>query len=207
MKRLTQILLFSFVVLMFGCKSAPKKTDNPQIELQKDKYEKIEKIIPADVIERLRMSNGKISQQEEFYVIGENWNELLGKLKLDSSTSVKNHSYKIDNNGIEARIELYYQKAQIVRVEKRIYNETEELSFSMFDFYENECLCNTIWNKQDKMSYSYSMLLGALAKYDVNYNPIEMSDLEKRQVIESTKVSLDSIMHHFPEFKYSFNWK
>ncbi len=208
MERLTLILLFSFSVLMFGCKPAPKKTDNPNTELQIDKYEKIEKILPADVIERLRASKGKMSQQEEFYVIGENWDEILGKLKFDPSTCVENYSYKIDSNGNEARIELYHQKTQIVRVEKRIFDSNnEQLSYSMFDFYENECLSNTTRNKKDQMSYTYSMLLGALIKFDVDYNPIDMSDIQKRQAIESAKASLDSIMQHFPEFKYSINWK
>jgi hypothetical protein len=112
-------------------------------------------------------------------------------------------------DGNEARITLYYISDRIVRIEKRIYDkDNNQLGYTMFDFNENNtCFSNTQRDYKEKMSYTNAMYWDSLIRFDVNCKIIDINASQKQQIIESTKASLDSIMQHFPEFKYSFNWK
>ena len=146
---------------------------------------------------------------QQLYSESEKRFEITGNLKHDSITKKKDYNYKLGVDGNEARITVYYISDRIVRIEKRIYDmDNNELGFSMFDFNENNaCFSNTQWNNKEKMSYTNAMYWETLIRFDVHCKIIDIDGSQKQQIIQLAKASLDSIMTHFPEFKYSFNWK
>ena len=144
----------------------------------------------------------------EIYSIDYKWGEKIGKLKHDPSTKVEKYNFRLSDEGLDVRIEVYHNTNRIITVEKRTFDKNNvQLTLEAFDFTENnDCMSCTQWNDEEKMSYIYSMHLGTLIKYDVNCKLIELRPAQKKQLIQSVKVSLDSIMRHFPGYTYSFKW-
>ena len=144
--------------------------------------------------------------KEQLYSVGEINRGVFAKLSSDSSTIEKLYTERLGKDSL--CIKLYHQKARIIAVVYRIINsENEKIYNNAFYFDENNhCIANTIKDK-DEITYDYLMYWGSLVKCDGNYNRMNIDSFQKQQIIESTKASLDSIMQHFPEFKYSFNWK
>lgn len=204
MKKVNQIIWLVYMVLFVSCNSGSKKANNNLASVPIDQNTKTELIISKDSI----VPEKKPTYQE---IYSEEWNrdEIKAKLKFDLSTKKKNFNFKTNNNVNEVRIELYHVNDRIVTVEKRIFDKgNDQLSYSIFDFDENnKCQSNTQRDYKEDRSYIYAMFWDSLVKYDVNCNKIELNSTQKQQVIQSAKASLDSIMQHFPEFKYSFNWK
>lgn len=206
MKKVNQIIWLVLLVTVISCNSSTKKLNNndPDNSLKSSNFKMSEITSTKDSV----IPEKKPTYQD---IYSGDWkrSEIIGNLKHDPSTNKKDYNYKLKNDGNEVRISYYSVKDRIIRIEKRTYDKTDnELSFSMFDFDENNlCISNTQWNNVEKMSYTYSMYWDSLIKYDVNCKQIELDASQKQQIIQSTKASLDSIMTHFPEFKYSFNWK
>jgi len=192
------------MVLFVSCNSGSKKANNNIASDPIDENTKTELINSKDSI----VPESKPTHQE---IYSEEWkrDEIKAKLKYDISTKKKNFNFKLNDNEDEVRIELYHVKDRIVTIEERIFDkDNDQLKLDVFDFTEdNDCTSSTHWNKKEQMSYIYSMYRDSLIKYDVNCKQIELDASQKQQIIQSTKASLDSIMQHFPEFKYSFNWK
>lgn len=204
MKKANQIIWLIYMVLFVSCNSGLKKANNNISSDPIDENTKTELINSKDSI----VPESEPTNQE---IYSEEWkrDEIKAKLKYDPSTKKKNFNFKLNDNEGEVRIELYHVKDRIVTVEERIFDkDNDQLKLDVFDFTEdNDCISSTHWNKKEQMSYIYSMYWDSLIKYDVNCNQFELDVSRKQQIIESAKASLDSIMLHFPEFKYSFNWK
>jgi hypothetical protein len=153
--------------------------------------------------------SGKKPTYQDIYSEDEKRSEVIGNLKHDPSTNKKDYNYKLGEDGNETRISLYSVKDRLVTIEKRVYDKNNnELGYSMFDFNENNvCLSNTQRDYKESMSYTNAMYWNTLIRFDVHCKIIDIGSSQKQQIIQSAKASLDSIMQHFPEFKYSFNWK
>lgn len=204
MKKFNQIIWLVYMVLFISCNSGSKKANKNPAGDPIGENTKTELIFSKDSI----VPESKPTHQE---IYSEEWkrDEIKAKLKFDPSTKIKYFNFKINENENEVRIELYHVRDRIVTVEKRIFDkDNEQLSFSMFDFDENnKCLSNTQRDYKEDRSYIYAPYRDSLIKYDVYCNKIDINTSQKQQIIQSVKASLDSIMQHFPEFKYSFNWK
>lgn len=144
-------------------------------------------------------------------IYSEEWKrgEIIGKLKHDPSTKIKDYNYQLNDQGNKVNIELYHIKDRIVLIEKRTFDKiNDQLKLDVYDFSEdNSCNAYTIWTKKEMMSYIYTMHWDSLIMHDVNCNKIDLNSAQKQKIIQTVKVSLDSIMQHFPEFNYTFNWK
>lgn len=82
-------------------------------------------------------------------------------------------------------------------------------SSTKIEFYSlknNICLSFTEWGLKENMSLTYAMHWGSLIEYDVNCKLVELRPAQKKQIIQSVRISLDSIMQHFPGYIYSFKW-
>lgn len=171
--------------------------------------------LPSNISEKNHLVYGNDSlapvakpSYQEIYYKDYKWTEMIGNLKFDPSTKVESYILKINDQGDETRIKLYHNKNRMIRIEKRIYDKTnQEMNYDMYDFdTNNACLSLTQWGLKENMSYTYAMHWGSLIKYDVNCKLIELNPAQKQQIIQSVKVTLESIMQHFPGYKYSFNW-
>lgn len=204
MKRLNRIAWLFYITLFVSCNSGSTKADKNAVSDSINDRTKTELIISKDST----LPESKPTHQE---IYSEEWkrDETMAKLKFDPSTKIKNFNYKLNDNGYEVRIELYYINDRIVTVEKRIFDkDNDQLTLTAFDFVkDNECNSMTQWKKEDRMSYIYSMYGDSLIKYDVNGNKMSLNSLQKQKFIQSAKATLDSTMQHFQEFKYTFNWK
>lgn len=131
---------------------------------------------------------------------------VTANLKHDEATLVKNLKLKLGDNKNE--ISCYYSKNRLIRIENRVFNNKNDVeSFRMFDFDENNnCFSNSIKDK-DEESRIYAFISNYMIEYDSKLVPIILDSCQKQQIIQSARASLDSIMKHFPEFKYSMNWK
>ena len=144
---------------------------------------------------------------EELYLKGE---EIRGFFaKTSSNPPTKNKIYSEKMNHIETSINLYYQNNRVYVIVHRIVNTVGDKLFNkVFYFdYDNNCISCSEWTYKSKMTYTNAMYWDSLVRFDVDYNRIEIDPALKQQIIQSTKLSLDSLMQHFPEFKYSLNWK
>ena len=204
MKKLTILLLLS-LILIIGCKSKPDNSNNQKVVSSKDNIKKNEEIISDS---KQKQDNDSIVELKLF-LESEKRFKIAGNFKNDPNTKKAIFNYTQGSDSNEARITLYHIGDRIVRIEKRIYDlGNTQLSYSMFDFnVDNSCYSNTQRNKKDKMSYINAMYWDTINRFDTDYKPIKIDVTQKQQIIESTKAELDSIMQHFPEFKYSFNWK
>jgi len=144
---------------------------------------------------------------DELYSKGEEIRGFYSKMASDPKTKTKLYDEIV--NGNKVTLQLYYQKNRMYSLVYRILNEKNEKIFNcVFDFDEhNNCIANTEKLKKNSMSYTNAMYWDSLVRLDVGYNRINITEDQKQKIIQSTKLSLDSLMRHFPEFKYSINWK
>ena len=144
---------------------------------------------------------------DEIYAEGETIRAIYAKVAADPSTSNKLYTEKLHGN--EITVKLYHQQNRIYSIVYRVFNSKNEKTLNrVFDFDEqNNCISNTERKINDPMSYTNAMYWDSLVRFDADYNRIDIDPAEKRQIIQSTKLSIDSLMRHFPEFKYSLNWK
>lgn len=196
------ICIFCFIIFL-GCNSKPNKLNSTKVVSSKNDVQTIKGISLNDnqkgVWEKLT--------HDQLYSEGETRREISTMLVADSLTMKKVYSERVGDD--EGSITLYYQQNRIICLVYRTLNAKDEKIANLVFYFDekNDCISNSKWNKKEPMTYTYDMYWGSLIKYDVNYNKIEMDSSQKQQIIQSAKSSLDSIMQHFPEFKYSFNWK
>ena len=161
-------------------------------------------IIRLDDHSKIKIQN---LSHEELYSKGEIIREFFAK--TSSNPSTKNKIYSEKKNNKETSINLYYQTKRVYVIVHRIVNTTGDMLFNkVFYFdYDNNCIYCSEWTDKTKMTYTNAMYWESLVRFDADYNRIEIDPAQKKQIIQSTKLSLDSLMQHFPEFKYSLNWK
>ncbi|MBA4411612.1 MAG: hypothetical protein C0397_19615 [Odoribacter sp.] len=204
MKKFNQFIWIICLVFIVSCNSGTKKSNSNQA----DKPVKVEtEVNKSHLISR---NDSLISKRkptyQQLYSESEQRFEIIGNLKHNPSTGKKIYNYNLGRDSI--KITLYHLNERIVTIEKRIYNNNNELGFRIFDFNEkNDCFSSSQWNSSEKMTYTNAMYWDTFISFDVHCNIIDMDFSEKKQIIQSTRASLDSIMQHFPEFRYSFNWE
>lgn len=206
MKEFIQLACLICLILIVSCNTNPKKSNNNQVtEISKKSDIKIEQSVSGKdsvIFEKKHTYQQLYSESEKRF-------EITGNLKHDSVTKKKDYNYKLGVDGNEARITLYYINNRIVTIENRKFDKNNnQLGYNMFDFDEsNVCLSNTQRDYKEKMSYTNAMYWDTLIRFDIHCKIIDIDSSQKQQIIQLAKASLDSIMTHFPEFKYSFNWK
>jgi len=187
--------IFIFCLLLFG------SFNNPYIQSINENNGRLEK----HSIDNKK--NKPINDYQQLYSKIEYRRDSTLNLLKDSLTLIK---YHIDNLGSnERKIIFYYQQERIVAIVQRIYNNMNEiLAYKVFYFEgNNNCDWYTTRNNKDLGSHTYSYLNGNIVESDFKISPIILENPQKQNIIHSSKASLDSIMQHFPEFKYSMNWK
>ena len=206
MKTISQLVCCGSLILLTSCNIGIGKSDKNKVaeHLENSNINNQRSVLIKDSI-----SPQKVPTSQDIYSMDDQRSEIIGELRHNPLTKKTDYNFKLNDSGVEVNVTLYFIKKRIVSLEKRIYDiNNTELAYSMFDFDENnDCLSNTKMVIKEKMSYSYAKYGNSVIKYDVNSNLIEITDNEKQQIIQSTKVSLDSIMQHFPDFNYTINWK
>ena len=125
----------------------------------------------------------------------------------DSATLIKNYSEKIGNNRME--INFYFKQNQIMTIVYRIYNTEGKRIFHKVYYFDNNGSCN-LYSLLENIKIgerTFVHWMGFLLVTDSYYDSKVVEGDEKRKIIETAKSSLDSIMQHFPDFRYSLNWK
>lgn len=196
------ICIFSLIIFV-GCNNNRNQSNGAKVESSKNDVQTINGISHNDKPNSIRE---KLTH-EKLYSEGETIRDTITKLETDSSTMKRFCTEKVGED--ETKITIYYQPNRIISIVNRVNNtKNEMIANSVFYFDEkSNCISNSEWNKKEPMEYTNAMYWDSLIRFDVNYNKIELNSSQKQQIIQSTKASLDSIMQHFPEFKYSFNWK
>jgi hypothetical protein len=205
MNQYFQVIVLGLLCIIINCNSGSKETN---IDLGIKQISKTD-ITQAQSISRIE-SEGlqKRPTYQEIYSKSGQINKIIGEQKHDPSTKKESYISTLNVKGDEVRIELYHINNRIVTVENRIYNKDKQLNYSMFYFDEkNVCFSNTKRDYKEDRSYIYAMYWDTLIKFDVYCKLIDLPPSQKQEIIKSAKASLDSIMQHFPEFKYSINWK
>lgn len=206
MKTISQLVCCGSLILLTSCNIGIGKSDKNKVaeHLENSNINNQRSVLIKDSI-----SPQKVPTSQDIYSMDDQRSEIIGELRHNPLTKKTDYNFKLNDSGVEVNVTLYFIKKRIVSLEKRIYDiNNTELAYSMFDFDENnDCLSNTKMVIKEKMSYTYAKYGNSVIKYDVNSNLIEITDNEKQQIIQSTKVSLDSIMQHFPDFNYTINWK
>lgn len=129
--------------------------------------------------------------------------------KYDKSTNHKRIALKIGNTSLNEEITLYYQNNQMIQVSKRLIGENNKvLKLVVFNFDEKiNCFSRYQWNLEDKYSFYDTIYNGTVIRYDMNNKYLALDNSQKLKIIQSAKSTLDSLMQHFTEFKYSIKWK
>jgi len=135
--------------------------------------------------------------------------EKLTALKYDASTKQLKVSYGFDNTGSMVKITLYYQENRLIRIEKYIYDQSNKaLSYSMFNFDENNgCFSNVQWNVKDANKLVLTTSEYGLIYFGSNMKLIKLKPNQMQKYLQETKDSLDAVMKHFKDFKYTFEIK
>jgi len=125
----------------------------------------------------------------------------------DTASLIKNYNEKIGNNRIE--INLYFNQKQILTIVYRIYNTEGKRIFHRVYYFDHNGSCN-LYSLLENIKIgerTFVYWTGFLLVTDSYYDSKVVEGDEKRKIIDTAKSSLDSIMMHFPEFKYSLDWK
>lgn len=173
----------------------------------------VESLIVTDTkVESNSLNKGSWIQDEQpttgqLYSIVETKLKDWSKIKFDSSTIVKHYSNKIGENDHE--ISCYFSKDHLISVENRITKKNgDDVSFMMFHFDDkNNCFANYRKDNEKDTARFYFHINNCIIEYDYKLRPFIVDSLKKQQVIQETKLSLETNMQRFPEFKYIFNWK
>jgi hypothetical protein len=112
------------------------------------------------------------------------------------------------NGLLRDSISLFVDGKKIFSLEKRTLQNNQVLSHDIFIFGDNnDCIGRSTHKKEWNNSFQDAIYNDTIVRSDIKEKIILINRLEKQQIIQSAKASLDSMMQHFPEFKYSFNWK
>lgn len=202
MKNFNQ-LIWIILVCFVSCNTGAKKQEGNKVVTPVKKTE-VTKMQSASSNDSL-ISKEKPTYQKLYTESERRFGE-IGKLKYNPSTKKKIYNYVLKSDSI--KITLYHINERIATIEKRIYNKNKQLEFYIYDFNENnDCFSCSQWNCTEKMTYTNAIYWDTFIRFDVDCKIIDIDSSQKKKIIQSTQASLDSIMQHFPEFKYSFNWK
>ena len=129
------------------------------------------------------------------------------KLIDESTTTVTNIEEAVNN--YHRKIILYFRSDKLIALVNRTFDQGGKIvAYKVFYFTkENKCDWYTIRKNPDTFPKTYTLLNDLIVESDVNSTPIILENPFKKEIIRSAKLSLDSAMLHFPEFKYSFDWK
>ncbi len=146
-------------------------------------------------------------QLNQLYSASETRIGIFSKMASEPATMKKKYSELIGKDSLT--ITIYYRKNRIITVVYRIINSmNEKIKNLVFYFDEkNNCISYSKREKKDLSMIITAMFGDSLIRFDANYDKFDLNNSQKQQVIQSTKITLDSIMIHFPDFKYSMNWK
>jgi len=194
--------IFFFIFLVGNNSSFAQTISTDSKNFKEDVLSKKEGLFIRNPIKK-----SKYLTHNEIYSEGETIRAFYAKVASDASTKTKSWDEKSNDN--EVTIKLYYQQNRLYTIVYRVFNSKKEKILNrIFDFDEqNSCISNTERNINYPISYTNTMYWDSLVRFDADYNRIEINPEQKQQIIQSTKLSLDSLMTHFPEFKYSLNWK
>ena len=194
--------IFSVVFLTAYNSSLAQTNSLDSMNSKKDLLSKKEALLTRNSIK-----NSKDLTNDEIYSEGETIRAFYAKAASDPSTKNKLYTEKFHEN--EVTVKLYHLQNRIYSIVYRVFNsKNEKILNSVFDFDEqNNCISNTERKINYSMSYTNAMYWDSLVRFDVHYKRIALSEDQKQKIILSTKLSLDSLMQHFSEFKYSLNWK
>ena len=125
----------------------------------------------------------------------------------DPFTSILNYDEKLGLN--RRKVLVYHQQSKLIAIVNRVYGpEDKIIAYKVFYFEKsNHCDWYTIRETDDLKSSTYTYLNGPVVKSDDTLTPLMIEESQKQWISKSAKLSLDSLMRHFPEFKYSLNWK
>jgi hypothetical protein len=204
MKNLIQTTCYAFFCIIINCNTWIKElNESLAIEHLKRTDNKME----IRVSVKDSVVQGKRPTYQEIYSESEKRRKISAEMGADPSTIVKEYNENLDS--CKRKLMIYYQQKRIISIVNRISNERNDiLANEVFTFDENNnCISNAQRDYKEDRSYIYAMYWDSLIKFDVYCKLIDLTPSQKQQIIKSVKASLDSIMQHFPEFKYSFNWK
>jgi len=165
--------------------------------------------IPSASLKKDTVSTSKNVTSEELYALEAKMAEKLTALKYDAATKQSKVEYPSDNSGSVAKVVLYYLGNRLIRLEKRIYDQTNApLSYSMYTFNEkNACFCNTQWNQKDGKTQFLTKSDYGLIYFDSDMKLIELAPAQMDKLVQESKDSLDGVMTHFKDFKYTFEMR
>ena len=133
--------------------------------------------------------------------------EKLAARRFQNSTKEKSYRKNLGLND-SLIVTLYYQGKQAINIQSSTYSNNKEVERIGFNFSEdNECISQFHWIPEKRYSFYDVLYNDTIIRFEMNNRFLPISPSQKQQVIQSAKASLDSIMQHFPEFKYSFNWE
>ncbi|MEI6138935.1 MAG: hypothetical protein WCP85_06715 [Mariniphaga sp.] len=155
----------------------------------------------------------QVSIQERKPTTGEIYSEIetirnLGLKQLsEANTLTKKFNEKLGDNDV--KITLYYQPKSLLSIVYKVYDANgKRVSHQIFDFdKDNSCRLFSNYENRQIGELTYSFWKGFLLSTDSKYNSKVLEGGDKQKIIEFAKASLDSMMLHFSEFKYSLNWK
>lgn len=132
--------------------------------------------------------------------------ESLEQKRFKKNVNEKNYITKNEFND-SVNITLYHSNNSIISIMYSIFKNSKRIKMNSFVFDEgNNCISHNQWSTEIQYSFSDVIYNGSIIRYDCNNNYIDITS-EKTIIITATKTFLNSIMQHFPEFKYSFYWK
>lgn len=146
---------------------------------------------------------------EDLYALDSKMSEQLTALKYDPSTKQSKVSYAFDNAGSVSNVVLYYRDSRLIRLEERIYDQNKaQTSYNMFSFDDkNGCFCNIQWFARDSRKCILTMSEYGLIYFGSDMKLIELDSNQMKKLVQETKDSLDALMKHFKDYKYTFEIK
>lgn len=197
----TPIIILCSILSLISCNNKNIKTNIIE-NVKKEKSLKNANRIGSESKTKTVIEN---LTNEQLYITGEARRD--SSLKLISKPETLSRTFREIINEDTTITVLYYQPNKIIAINKRVIDKNNnKLLNQIFFFNNNECISANYWNNREKITYTYDMYWNALIKYDVGYHRIQMDEIEKTHIIQSTDSLINSIMKHFPEFKYSFKW-
>ena len=192
--------IFIFIVLILNYSFISFAQQRIKTDYKVQKHFIIDQILTS-------IDQNEILSNVKIYLDSKKINDFFAQIAADPAIEKK--LLKENSDSIFVNTTLSFLHNQIFLLVYRTFNQKKEKTYNSIFYFDNNnnCISNTIWNIKRGVSFTYAIYWGKMVKYDVNYKRIEIEPEQRQQIINSTKASLDSLMHHFPEFKYSFDWK
>jgi|WetSurMetagenome_2_1015567.scaffolds.fasta_scaffold56913_1 hypothetical protein len=203
MKSLINTICICFIIAIIGCTGRKIQPDETKLA---DQNKESQTVRETDKDIKLENITEKLTH-EKLYSEGETRREYFEKIIADPSTTKNVYQEKVGDNLIS--LTLYYQQNRISSIVFRILNSKNEKIFNRIFYMDekNNCLSVSTWDKNNPMEYTSAVFGDSLIRFDGHYNIIDLDSSQKQEIVKSTRASLDSIMLHFPEFKYTFDWE